>query len=584
MLRPEPRGRHRGMRTDRGLDEGAGVVTVTVTTQPVAFSWPAATRARIYFIQPLESGLTTSAPFTHRPSDDDRAWPSLIAALEADTADPWSGPVIFVVPELTIDASHVESLRARWASMSPNRLLVGGLGHLTAAQCDEVEPSTVTNGSLWERPADPDRYANAAIVLPGPFLEAKNSPSKWERDHSCHRAHARLRVFEGDGFRFVVLICSEMNDAGARNDLLEALSPHNLDAVFWLQHNPAPRHQDFQGLVEGILDRHSKAIIVCANKSSAKGRGDGAYGASGFLLRANRMERDKRFLARPNIAIEGVSDEVTRAILPQYSAAVHWVDTIRPAAVGTGTTDSARNRLLETACAYDLTNARIQSRPDGHHVVELVATGEREAAERSCLESSMLGSLATRQDLIVQWFARAANDLFLFLDHALRRLTPAHTHEPALPHSPAAACRCWIHRENFDSLFAPKPSAGVAELVLAVAAMPTATPVFKRRTNVSVDVAGTNRDLLVAWGEDRTSDDFEREYGGPNRAEFVPRPAIVLDCRRKQLTVIDASRPAPDLVDAASASEPMLRRLYGAEFWASVRSGTIDRAVSSLFP
>lgn len=558
-------------------------MTVLVTTQTIPFSWAATQRARIYFVQPLESGLSATPPFTHPPGTAACAWPYLKAAISADIAQPWGGPVIFVVPELTIDPSLLPELRALWANAPANRLLVAGLGHLTAAQCDEVEPGAGSTPAFWERPAEDHLFANGALVLPGPYLEAKNSPSRWEREAGCHRPYARLRIFQGTDFCFAVLICSEMNDEGARNELNVRLRPFDLDAIFWLQHNPSPRRPDFHPLIDGILDRNSKALIVSANKAPQEGRRSREYGASGFLLRADRLETDKRNLARPNLSVEGVTNAVARAMLPQYSAVVQCVETIRPEAVPTTATDGARNRLLATVFPYDVTNGQLTARPNGAHVPELVASGHAAAAARARLTDPTLAAVEPRRAEIIRDFAQAANDLPLFLDHALRRPRPGHLHDAFQSHTPAGACRCWPHRENLDSLFAPDHRTAISELVLAMAAIPTASAAFLQRSNVSVSVNGKDRNLLLAWGEDRSSETFEREYWGPVREELIPRPAVVLDCRRSLLAGLDASRPAPRELDAASATPPELPRLYGEEFWAPVRFGGLDEALSELF-
>lgn len=557
-------------------------MTITVTTQAISFSWPASERARIYLIQPLESGLSHDAPFIHAPGTVHCAWPSLKAAISADIAQPWGGPVIFVVPELTIAPTLVQEVRALWSGTSSNRLLVAGLGHLTATQCDEVEPGAGSTAALWERAAEPQLFANGALVLPGPFLEAKNSPSKWEREKGCHRPYARLRIFQGESFCFVVLICSEMNDEGARNELLNLLSPYHLDAVFWLQHNPQPRHANFQPLIDGILDRHSKALIICANKAPREGHRN-EYGVSGFLLRADRMETDKRSLARPNLAVEGVTNSVTRAILPQYAAAVHCVETIGPGAIATTATDAARNRLLGTIRPFDVLNGQLAARADGAHVGELVAAGQFGAVTRSHLDVAAVTAIAPRQDAIVRSFSQSANGLALFLDHAFRQPRPGNPHDAFHSHTPAAACRCWTHRENLDSLYGPDRRAAVSELVLALAALPSGSAEFSRRSNVSLTVGGQTRSLLLVWGEDKNSEAFENDYWGPSRKELVPTPAVVLDCRANPLAGVDASRPAPRERDAGSSVEPELKRLYGDQFWASIRNGAIEEALGELF-
>jgi hypothetical protein len=554
---------------------------ISVSSQNVAFSWPPSERGRFYLIQPQESGLTGDPPFTHVPGTPKCAWPSLKAAIANDVANPWAGPVVFVVPELTIHPSSVEELRRLWATVPSNRLLVAGMGHLTSAQCDDLEAGSGSALALWERPAQPDLFANAALVLPGPFLEAKNSPSKWERDRACHRAHTRLRVFNGNGFCFAVLICSDMNDEGARNDLLHQLNPYSLDAIFWLQHNPSPRHDDFLPLLEGLLDRHSSAIIVCANKAPKRGRRD--YGASGFVLRADRLEQDKRWLARPNLAIEGLSASVARAVLPQYSAALHSIDTIRPAGIAPAGSEGERNRLLEVVVPYDLVENTLRSRRDGQHIIDLIEQGLPSAISRSRLGKQVRASIEARRITVVQNFAQAANALILFLDHAFGRNQPARHHDSFQSHTPAAACRCWEHRQDFDLLFGQEKSVAVSELSLALAAMEDAEAAFSRRANTSIRISGSKRELLLASGEDKTSERFENEYWGTARSDFIPRPAVVLDCRPRLLAGVNASRPAPAKRDAANALGPELPRLYGDQFWQSCRNGSLKKKLEELF-
>lgn len=554
---------------------------VAVTTCPIACKWHPGDRAHIYLIQPAAAGLSETAPFTHRPSTSDCAWPSLQAAILADIAKPWDGPVFFVVPELTIDPSLVGELRDVWARTPKNRLLVAGLGHLTSAQCDSVESGVGATLTNWECAPATGLYANGALILPGPYLEAKNSPSKWERQQGCHWPGARLRVFQGDGFCFAVLICSDMSDEGARNDLLGKLSPFQLDAVFWLQHNPRPRHPDFQPLVEGLLDRHSKALIICANKAPVEGNRM-EYGASGFLLRANRLEKDKRTMGRPNLVLEGASEAVARAVVTDYSAAVICIDTIHPGAIDIGSSDGARNRLLSSATPYDVETTRLVRREDARHISDLLAAGSADALARAKLTDKECSKFANRQATVMTVLRQSSEALALFLDHALLGKHPGKFHDGFQSHIPAAACRCWGHRENFDSLFSSTTSSAVAEMLIALAVLPDATTKFERRSNVSLRFGGSSHSVLLASGADMDSAAFEGAYSGGMQTELVARPAIVLNCRRKLLPGLDASRAAPRVFDAASSKGPMQARIYGDEFWSAVKDGTLDAVLGGL--
>lgn len=249
--------------------------------------WPRGTSARLWFCQPRVE-LTTPAPFlpTHTP----RSLELLQAVLDRDAqmgAPEGGAPSILLLPELSTGPCDISSVRTLISAARPNTLLICGVGHMTAAEVDAIEPSAPLCGE-----AVAGHFANCAVIACGGthklFLQPKVVASREELD--CQWPGKIVRYFEGRFFSFVVFICSEMLDrAQARttiHEVLEGVEAENRQypIVFWLQHNPKPRSVDFSQSLEELTRIPRPTVFVVGSRKECPPRLEN-FAVSGALFK-----------------------------------------------------------------------------------------------------------------------------------------------------------------------------------------------------------------------------------------------------------------------------------------------------------
>ena len=262
--------------------------------------WPRGTSARIWFCQP-QVELTTPAPF--RPTIAGRSLDILRAVLDRDAqkgAPAGDAPSIVLLPELSIDIADIAAVRGLLSAARTNTLLICGVGHMSAADVNSIEPSFHLCGEPIA-----GHYANCALIGCGGtdeiFLQPKVVASREELD--CHWPGKVIRYFVGEFFSFVVLICSEMLDrAQARTTIHEVLNKlaedsQQLAAIFWLQHNPKPRSVDFSQSLGELTHPDRPTVFVVGSRKQCPPRFEN-FAASGALFKKAVLPRHFNVLTR----------------------------------------------------------------------------------------------------------------------------------------------------------------------------------------------------------------------------------------------------------------------------------------------
>lgn len=562
---------------------GAMAATIHVDRIRTSFDWPEGASARIWILQPDHRLVPEHPPWAH-PVDDAGAWPLLQKTAELAGSSP--DPCFIVVPELCLAPSLIPELRALVQTMPTRVALVAGMGHLNQEQCDEIEPGVDgkpgagSDASRWLFQWRKDAWANGALVgVDGrTFLEAKRAPSSFEQQADCHHPHCQVRLFEGATRTFAVVICSEML-ADQPDELAEKLRAEHPDVVFWLQHNPSPRHELLrQTLATFFAKVGDHPLIVCANKRPDPGERT-KYGASAIAAPAACFSANKYRLHRPGWTTEPIADSAARAVLLSYDASALLVRTLHPSDVPAGTSFEAKAGFLEQVIAHDDHAAPIGRA--GAALEALFDAGDRllPPSEPLTRARAMLGN---ELQVVRASFTPTTDRLLHFLDRAWAADRVRHARDES--HPPAAACDCWEHRRDFDSLFGR--AGQVMELLLAIAALssvPGAAPeVVKGGENLEFRLAGSRRRLLMLLDTDpeavaRHLKALPSLSGGPY--------AIALEARPSPLPIqaIRAnSRPTQRLrSNAARSGSPAV--LWGDDFWQAVPAGTLERRLKELY-
>lgn len=536
------------------------------------------TRFALWLLQPKRRRRhLEKAPF-HHPATDEDTWPLLEAVLKAsrDSKD----PTVYVVPELTLDPNLIPKVRSAVEDLPPRHVLVAGIGHLTAQQCEQVEAGSARR---FNSPWPESRFANCALIgAPGEdncWVEGKRWPSQWEQREGCHQACNTMRVYRLGSYRFAVVICADM--AAPDSSWVKRLSREKPDIIFWLQDNPKPRHQDFlKPLVELLGPSGSRPLVVCCNKAPETGRSP--HGASGFITGADFFPRQKsQFPTTPHISTESVCSKaaLTRATLVRYDASAHLVRSVMPSEVPAERND-ARRSLLQEVTPYLLTAGELRPSLEPRHAQHLFDAGRNAAktrARRAGLNEGRSSLLDAELPRVESQVCADASLLLCLLDAALVQAGAAWTHANHESHSPAAACDCWEHRRNFDTLYRVEggredPTAEyLGELLLALSSLQLSGIDVKYKSfgdgkGPGLAIASRGERLVVAVHEG-TPDAFKRRYFGADKPYFISRvSAIVLEVNRPTSST-DATDVLLDDGLAADRAGTDLRALYGGEFW-----------------
>ena len=107
-------------------------------------NWPPGTLARVWFCQPALS-LSAQSPYIPVAPASTLALFEAVLALDAALGQPEAGaPSIIIMPELALAPTDVLRVLELMATARANTLLVAGVGQMTQAQVDTIEPDRAT--------------------------------------------------------------------------------------------------------------------------------------------------------------------------------------------------------------------------------------------------------------------------------------------------------------------------------------------------------------------------------------------------------------------------------------------------------
>lgn len=552
---------------------------------PVGLTLERGTPITFWLLQPPASELSHDAPYHHGPDSPTRPLDLLRAAIAADARQQPSGPVFFVMPELTLCGSTLSEVKALGSLIPHNRALILGCGHLRQDECELLEKNTGNEPSLWTRPWSPTRFANAAAIITTgeSHLEAKSFASSYEYDRECHLAHRRVRIYQAHGFSFAVVICSELLTV-APGTFLQKLSQHNVDILFWLQHNPHPRHTDFSPALGALYQfTGDQRLVVSLNKQPDPGKRS-PYGVTCVYVPAASFGSKKDRFLRANYATEPLAQdthEVSRAVFVRYDVAAHQLQTVLPSQIPAG--DAPGPFMSElTAYVYEAGQLAVSDEPE--HYNALFAEGELAAWQQASVDGEQQNEISAQLAKVKSTFFRSPSLLLNFLDTALLS-SKSSKHPNHLPHSPPARCDCWPHRVNFDSLYDGEMPGVVAELLIAIAAMMTFSGDVSPNEQCVRDAAnllvGDNKVVLTS--ANLLLHKFVEQYFGNRQATMLP---VVIALRSERNTRLPKSAGRHRVVgrlNAARVERPVPATISGSEFWQSVRDRTLlDRIATSM--
>jgi hypothetical protein len=200
--------------------------------------------------------------------------------------------------------------------------------------------------------------------------------------------HRRVRVFTAGDVRFAVVICSEMLTTPLPSGFVPGLVGHDLDVLFWIQHNPMPRHDLFREPLRAFYQTQGQRTLIVSVNKRPDPLSRKPYGVSAFIAPASSFAARKENLLRPNWACEPLAAAATRAVLLRYDADVHMVSSIRPRDIPTA---DPPGRFLETTDPYVFDSGGITVSPMAQHVEHLLAIGRAAAAGEAALGTMPIG-------------------------------------------------------------------------------------------------------------------------------------------------------------------------------------------------
>lgn len=557
--------------------------------------WPRGTSARMWFCQPRVE-LTTQAPF--RPTAAVRSLDTLRAVLDRDAqmaAPAENAPSIVLLPELSVGLADIADLRVLIKTARANTLVICGIGHMTAAEIDPIEAS----GHLCGEPVV-GCYANCALIGCGGsdqiFLQPKVVASREELD--CHWPGRVVRCFVGGFFSFVVFICSEMLDrAQARTtirDVLDKLGENTqeLTAMFWLQHNPKPRSGDFAQSLDELTHLDRPTVFVVGSRNESPPRLEN-FAVSGALFKKAALPRHFNVLTRRFHYVEPISDStaLSRVVLLRYDVDVNLVDTVLASAIEDGDR-TQRSQLFGSVVPLVLQNGVLVESMENTHLAEIVRRARDMAGATDAAQTGRIYALTE------QLIALGTLKFQEFLDRAIvpKPRDEERRHAAGQQHVGGDySCDCWIHRQCIDLLCDNDEAAEpVAHLLLALARIAaqglnvSLIPVADSAANIRLSGPPGEFDLCVVYPFNFDADATETAVRGGGRPKVSEPGYIVLG------TAGRAGRPAIGRISqavarpvaplqAASATEPLLRAIYYDELTTAQAAGSLSLLLKQRF-
>jgi len=557
--------------------------------------WPRGASARIWFCQP-QVQLTAQAPF--QPTPADRSLDILRAVLVRDAqmgVPAGDAPSIVLLPELSIRPGDLAVVRGLISAARQNTLLICGIGHMTAAEIDPIEASA----HLCVPPVA-GHFANCAMIGCGGtdqiFLQPKVVASREELD--CHWPGRVVRYFIGGFFSFVVFICSEMLDrAQARTTIREVLDKlaedsQQLGAVFWLQHNPKPRSVDFSQSLQELTHLDRPTMFIVGSRGQCPPRFDN-FAVSGALFKKTALPTHFNVLTRQFHYVEPVSDSavLSRVVLLRYDVDVNLVETALASAIE-DRDRTPRSQLFGSVVPMVMQDGTLADNEENTHLAEIV----RRARDRAvATDNAQAARIQILTDALVALGTLRFQD---FLDRAIvpRPRDEKHRHAAGQQHHGGDSfCDCWKHRECIDFLcdddIAAEP---IAHLLLALAMIGaqgqnvSLMPTSGSSTNIRLSTPSGGLDLCIVYPFGFDADATEVAIRGGARPKTAEPGYIVLGTSgragRPALAQISqaVARPVAPL-QAASATEPMLRAVYNDELVAARAAGNLVQLLQQRF-
>ena len=139
-------------------------------------NWPPGTLARVWFCQPALS-LSAQPPYIPVAPASTLALFEAVLALDAALGQPEAGaPSIIIMPELALAPTDVLRVLELMATARANTLLVAGVGQMTQAQVDTIEPDRATLFDVFRR-----------ISMPIARLSCVGAAGHISSPRSCHQ-------------------------------------------------------------------------------------------------------------------------------------------------------------------------------------------------------------------------------------------------------------------------------------------------------------------------------------------------------------------------------------------------------------
>ncbi len=558
------------------------------------------TPSRVWYLQPkLAAALTNEAPFVPiLDAETSRSLQLIRACLRKEGEEfpaPTEAPTLLLVPELAIHPDEWPLLRSDLQRCRPNTLFVGGLGHMTELQARAIE-----DADLWDGPSD-GKFTNCAVIAVGGsgqyFLQPKIVPSTAERDVLWKGKG--IRLFEGTGITFAVVVCSELLDRPLHETplktFLEETDKQNrrLSFVIWIQHNPKPRSAEFAPSLQQLRMHSSATTLLIADSSPARPERFEKYGVSGAIVAHEYLAPDFRFLSGRHHCVEpvGTGLHLGRIILLRYDADVVLVDTVFCDAIDihskTGKT------LFANVRHYSYCPDGLAPNDENCHIQDLLHPVLPRCTTQGVGDAAL-------ERVAAKLVALGIGRFLSFLDVALWPC-PSVGEEQHLAgeRHPGGdfLCHCWRHRVCLDRLCEDSvQQEWLAEVLGALATLEQSdldpTPTFNSRPLKNVDLVVDDRRVMIAvihpCGRDGSVGEalLADRWRPPLRLPFC----IVLgeDARslRPRAESVDASRVRPSGGTDASRAEIAIPALvYQREFWAahaanSIRALIIERFVT----
>ena len=412
--------------------------------------WPPGSSARLWFCQPRVE-LTAQAPFSPTTGAESLDLLRAVLDLDARMGAPADGaPSIILLPELSVSRTDLDAVRGAIRGARANLLLIAGMGHMSGAEIDAIEPS----GNLCGEPIV-GHYANCALIACSGsdqvFLQPKVVASREELD--CHWPGTVVRYFNARNFSFVVLICSEMLDrAQARTTIravLDKLGEDNrqLGAIFWLQHNPKPRAIDFSQSLEEVSRLERPTLFVVGTRGSHPPRFEN-HAVSGAVFRKSTLPAHFNVLTRQFHYAEPVAEcePLSRLVLLRYDVDVNLVDTALASAIQ-DEDRTPRSQLFSRVVPFVRNGGALADSNENRHLSEILTRSRDRAAATDVARTARIHSITE------QLVALGTGRFQEFLDLAIlpRPASEALRHAGVQPHPGGDySCRCWIHRECID--------------------------------------------------------------------------------------------------------------------------------------